>query len=174
MARLDSSPGTYALILSSSVDRTIQVGKLGKLEVRPGFYVYVGSAFGPGGLTARVSRHAEQTKKLRWHVDYLRAVTRLEEVWYTFDETRRECPWVKVIRQMRGAAILMSGFGASDCDCHAHLFFFAKNPSLGTFRRRLRDLIPEHGRVHSAARNQPRPVIIARKRTQNSGSPHCH
>jgi hypothetical protein len=39
--------GTYALILVSSSDRLIQIGKLGQLLLQPGYYVYAGSAFGP-------------------------------------------------------------------------------------------------------------------------------
>jgi Uri superfamily endonuclease len=41
--------GTYALILASSSDRLIQIGKLGRLLIQPGYYVYAGSAFGPPG-----------------------------------------------------------------------------------------------------------------------------
>jgi hypothetical protein len=34
----------------AAIDRqTIRVGRLGVLHVRPGFYIYVGSALGPGG-----------------------------------------------------------------------------------------------------------------------------
>ena len=51
----------------------ILVGRLGALPVEPGFYVYVGSAFGPGGLERRVGRHATTEKKHRWHIDYLTA-----------------------------------------------------------------------------------------------------
>jgi hypothetical protein len=55
---LPSRPGTYALIFTTDADLEIQVGRLGQLHVRPGVYVYVGSAHGPGGLAARVLRHA--------------------------------------------------------------------------------------------------------------------
>jgi len=36
--------GTYALILYCPRDKLAQIGKLGALELRRGFYVYVGSA----------------------------------------------------------------------------------------------------------------------------------
>lgn len=34
-------------------------------------YLYVGSAGGPGGLAARISRHLRRDKKPFWHIDYL-------------------------------------------------------------------------------------------------------
>jgi Uri superfamily endonuclease len=64
MPKPNSSAGTYALVLAAQKQRTISVGKLGILDVRPGFYVYVGSALGPGGLAARIGRHARQDKTL--------------------------------------------------------------------------------------------------------------
>ena len=71
---LPSLLGTYALVLRVSGCPEIAVGKLGVLAAQPGFYVYVGSALGPGGLAARVGTHYRHAKRLRWHVDYLRAV----------------------------------------------------------------------------------------------------
>jgi len=84
----DLGKGTYALILSCLAEQTVQIGKLGPLSLHPGWYVYVGSAFGPGGLAARLARHRAVEKRLRWHIDYIRAATQLEEVWYTNDEIR--------------------------------------------------------------------------------------
>ena len=51
----------------------IVVGRLGVIQAERGYYVYVGSALGSGGLAARVGRHCRREKRLRWHVDYLRA-----------------------------------------------------------------------------------------------------
>lgn len=51
-------------------------GKLGGSVRRlaPGLYLYVGSAYGPGGLRARLRRHLEGVRKrLKWHIDYLLA-----------------------------------------------------------------------------------------------------
>ena len=66
--------GTYALILRSSSQQTITVGKLGKIKMRKGYYIYVGSAFGPGGVRARVKRHCHIRKPPHWHIDYIRPV----------------------------------------------------------------------------------------------------
>jgi Uri superfamily endonuclease len=146
---LPSLPGTYALLLRVSRRLEIVVGRLGVLAVQPGFYVYVGSAFGLGGLAARVGRHARPDKKCRWHIDYLAAVATLDEVWYTADAAHRECQWADVFRQMRGAAVPLEGFGASDCRCPSHLFHFQERPSLRAFRQRLMRSIQAHGPILS-------------------------
>ncbi len=144
---LPDEPGTYALLLRANVEQTIEVGALGEMAVRPGVYVYVGSAFGPGGLRARIQRHARGDGALHWHVDYLRAVTTLTAVWYTHDETRRECIWAQVLRQAFEARIPTSGFGASDCDCPTHLGAFDRPPPLSSFRTSLRSQCPSHAPV---------------------------
>ena len=125
----------------------IRVGSLGRLQSMPGCYVYVGSAHGPGGLAARVSRHQATAKKLRWHIDYLRVVTELVAVWHTVDQNRRECPWADVMSRLRGATVPMNGFGASDCDCRSHLFHFATPPNFRVFRQRVRDTFAGHAAV---------------------------
>jgi len=138
LSPLPPLPGTYALVLRVSRRLEILVGRLDKLEVQPGFYVYVGSALGPGGLAARVGRHCRCEKRLRWHVDYLRAVAKIEAVWYATGRSDRECQWAMVLQDLPGAAIPLAGFGSSDCGCPAHLFFFSRRPSFAACARRLR------------------------------------
>ena len=86
-------PGTYALILENKKSRNIQVGKLGSFSFPPGWYVYTGSAFGPGGLASRVGRHFKFKKKCRWHIDYLSAIIPVVRVWYTTSPIKTECQW---------------------------------------------------------------------------------
>jgi len=133
---MDSSAGTYAVILQADRVQEIAIGRFGVLAIQTGIYVYIGSAFGPGGLAARVGRHWRGGDVRRWHIDYLRAVTQPLEVWTTVDPTPREHVWANVMRELSGAMVPMAGFGASDCDCEAHLFYFAAMPSLAQFRRR--------------------------------------
>ena len=140
-------PGTYALVLTFSERLEILVGRLGTLVLQSGFYVYVGSAFGPGGLAKRVGRHAQAGKKCRWHIDYLTAVTTVDAVWYTADNVHRECQWADAFRQMRGATVPLDGFGSSDCQCRSHLFFFQTRSSLRAFRQRLLRSIQGHAPV---------------------------
>jgi len=142
-----SAPGTYALLLAAPDERSIEVGALGTMTVRPGPYVYVGSAFGPGGVRARVRRHARRDGARHWHVDYLRAVTTLEGIWYTHDPVRRECAWATVLHEGTGARGPLSGFGASDCDCDSHLVAFRSLPSVARFRERVRAVHPDHATI---------------------------
>ena len=149
LARLPPLPGTYALVLKNSGRPQVLVGRLGTLAVQPGFYVYVGSALGPGGLASRAGRHAKADKKCRWHIDYLAAIATLDEVWYTVDPARRECQWADALRQIRGATVPLEGFGSSDCRCRAHLLFFQERPSLNGFRQRLTRSIPGHAPIRT-------------------------
>ena len=130
-----TAPGTYALILRADRPAHIHVGRLGAMNVAPGFYVYVGSAFGPGGLDARVGRHRRGDGRVRWHIDHLRAVTRVVEVWATTDPVRREHDWAGVFRCWPGASVPVPGFGASDCACRTHLVRLQRRPSLARMRR---------------------------------------
>ena len=136
---MTTEPGTYALVLSSAIQRSIVIGKLGKLDVCPGFYVYVGSAGGPGGLQARVARHCRASKRRHWHIDHLSTVAYVEEVWYSEQASGAEHQWAAAIAGMPGASVPLVGFGSSDCDCRSHLFRFPNRPSAGVFRRSLGD-----------------------------------
>jgi Uri superfamily endonuclease len=125
-----SDPGTYALVLHCRTARRIRVGSLGKLALTPGWYVYVGSAHGPGGLRARVLHHRGRTARPHWHIDYLRRATRLDAVWWECG-TCGEHEWASRIFGGDGASIPLPRFGSSDCRCPAHLFRFAARPALG-------------------------------------------
>jgi Uri superfamily endonuclease len=143
---LEARPGTYALVLVSGGRRRVRVGRLGWLDLEPGCYVYVGSARGPGGVCARVARHARATKGRRWHIDYLRPHTRLARVWYSHDARAAECEWARSLAEQADARIPLSGFGASDCRCPTHLLFFAAPAGLRDLDRRLRRALAPHGR----------------------------
>jgi len=125
--------GTYALILFCPKGKLVQIGKLGRLQLRRGFYVYVGSALGPGGVRARIAHHRALSPRPHWHIDYLRPHTRLDRIWYSHRRVCREHRWARIISGMRGATIPIAGFGSSDCKCKAHLFFFTRRPSFSEF-----------------------------------------
>jgi Uri superfamily endonuclease len=130
---MEKRPGTYALVLENKDSRNIQVGKLGKFSFPPGWYVYTGSAFGPGGLSARVGRHLKQEKKCRWHIDYLSTRVPVARVWYTLNPEKNECKWATLFLSL-GGALLIRGFGSSDCRCKSHLLFFPACPCLSDFK----------------------------------------
>jgi Uri superfamily endonuclease len=128
--------GAYALVLLCSQEGPVQIGKLGILQLRRGFYVYVGSALGPGGIRARVAHHRKLSPRPHWHIDYLRSLTSLDRVWYSHDRVCREHQWARVICALRGASVPIARFGSSDCRCKTHLFFFTRRPSFKEFRQK--------------------------------------
>ena len=144
---MQAHPGTYALVMRCAFDQRVSVGKLGRLDLRRGFYVYVGSALGPGGLKARIDHHMKISKKPHWHMDYLRPALTLEEIWFTYDSSRREHQWAGVLAGSRGGTNPFSGFGASDCRCKSHLTFFGSRPSGTRFRRRVHAVLNPHGKI---------------------------
>jgi Uri superfamily endonuclease len=58
---LPDQKGTYVLIAKVTEVRRLRIGYLGEFDIVPGFYAYVGSAFGSGGLRARIGHHLEST-----------------------------------------------------------------------------------------------------------------
>lgn len=132
IARMTSEPGTYLLVLRADSSRRIAVGRRGVLDVRTGYYLYVGSAFGPGGVSARVSRHCRETRARHWHIDYLREVTTPVEVWYGFGSRDLEHRWAENLGAIYRVQAF-SGFGCSDCDCESHLFASPGKPDFKRF-----------------------------------------
>lgn len=133
----DRKSGTYVLIVHAANRRALHIGKRGTLDVVRGYYIYVGSAFGPGGVAARVGRHLRRHKTLHWHIDSLTRVARCVDIWYTHDHVSREHEWARLLGGMSGLSIPMDGFGASDCRCTSHLFFSRSRPSFERFRRQV-------------------------------------
>lgn len=126
-------PGTYALILTLPSLHTLTIGKLGTFCFPAGHYLYTGSALGPGGLAARLARHCRIDKKKHWHIDYLRSVGRLEQVWSWIGAEPAECQWAAAALRLPGAKIPAPRFGASDCRCPAHLFHYPQRPDPRAF-----------------------------------------
>jgi len=102
--------------------QAVRIGALGTVVFPAGYYLYVGSALGPGGLAARLARHWQTAKKPHWHIDYLREVCLLVCAWARVGQTPRECDWALAVADMSGATIPAQRFGASDCSCQSHLF----------------------------------------------------
>jgi Uri superfamily endonuclease len=122
-ARWPPLGGAYVLFIEVAVPLEITVGRLGPYALSPGIYAYVGSAYGPGGLRARLARHLRTEKKLRWHIDYLLAAARVVRVYARPDATRQECAWVRSLLFLPGVTAPIPHFGSNDCrgGCPAHL-----------------------------------------------------
>lgn len=134
---LPSAPGTYILILQSAGVHQVTVGALGTLQLKRGFYAYVGSARGPGGLRARLAYHCGEIRSPHWHIDYLRRHTTLREIWFSRGASQREHRWAEALSADSKTGIPLAGFGASDCACRSHLFRFAGRPRVAAFRQSL-------------------------------------
>jgi len=127
--------GTYALILELPRAAELQIGRLGRFQFPAGRYAYVGSARGPGGLAARISRHLRASKPLHWHIDYLRARAQPIEVWYATGAQKRECAWAQALSRLPSGSTPAPRFGASDCRCATHLIHFVAPPDAEAFSR---------------------------------------
>lgn len=131
MSFLPGSPGEYVLELFLAQPATMQVGRLGEFTFPPGAYLYFGSACGPGGLRARLTRHMlpVSSHSVHWHIDYLRAVAGLRALGILAGSCqeqaaqRLECRWSQALASLPGSLVPVPGFGASDCHlgCPAHL-----------------------------------------------------
>ncbi len=143
---LDSTSGTYALILALQAPAELQIGCLGRIQFDSPFYLYFGSAFGPGGLEARIRHHLQPARRAHWHIDYLRQEADVLGVWYSYDRARLECIWANAALVQRGVS-LIPRFGSSDCRCQSHLLAANRLPTLRTFRRRINDVRPGCGRI---------------------------
>jgi Uri superfamily endonuclease len=135
--------GTYVLLLHLPADEQLTVGKLGTFNFPAGWYTYVGSAFGSGGLVGRLKYHMKPVKKPHWHIDYLRQSARLVEIWLSPSTERREEEWVDLMLAIPGATIVVDNFGASDTDRESHLIYFDVCPSLEDFAVGVRARFPD-------------------------------
>lgn len=118
--------GVYCLVLRLRRARWLTVGRLGRRRFAPGWYVYTGSA--KRNLAARLHRHVLAEKRFRWHIDFLRTVVDVEEIWVWRWAKGVECRVNDRVQVSRGAGIPWCGFGSSDCRCRSHLTFFHERP----------------------------------------------
>lgn len=122
--------GTYILILQLENSKRITIGRLGRFVFQKGWYAYVGSSFGPGGLSARIGHHLKKSATPHWHIDYLRKSADIHNVWVCEQEKRLEHIAAGLLLKMAGASVPVPGFGSSDCKCESHLVYFQKYPEL--------------------------------------------
>jgi len=121
-ASFPAEPGTYLLLIRLSRTVSILPGRLGRAVLVPGIYAYVGSAQGPGGLAARLTRHLRPDKRPHWHVDALTTAAPVSVVWWVASADRLECQWSGLLQALLGIEEPVPGFGASDCRCRTHLY----------------------------------------------------
>ncbi len=116
--------GSYLVILSLKRDRKINVGKLGRVPFRKGFYIYAGSAM--ANLAKRMERHRHLRKRRHWHIDDLRDVADFHSILAIRSSDRLECKIAHALSKIAEWAI--PRFGSSDCSCETHLFGMTEDP----------------------------------------------
>ncbi len=117
---LPAGPGAYALLLRLTEQVEAPARAFPSAVLAPATYLYAGSAWGPGGIRARVLRHARRGKARHWHVDSLTRVADLMAV-FAFPGGH-ECEVIERGRALPGTSVPLAGFGSSDCrSCAAHL-----------------------------------------------------
>ena len=116
---IPTGPGAYVLLIRLDTALELDMPAFTGVTLAPGTYAYCGSAYGPGGLAARIARHMRPDKAMHWHIDRLTAAGRIAAVGVA--SGGRECDLVEMLLA-RGAAVPLPGFGSSDCRrCAAHL-----------------------------------------------------
>jgi len=109
--------------LKSSLSVTLRSGR--SLRLGCGVYFYVGSAFGPGGVYSRLSRHLKREKRRHWHIDFITTSQPFYPVSaLVIPELPVECLLASTLSDL---SVPVPNFGSSDCSCPSHLFL-AKNP----------------------------------------------
>ena len=125
LTELPAKGGAYLLWLVLDQPLTIERRGAGPWRLPAGHYAYCGSAYGPGGISARVARHLRGDKARRWHIDHLSATAPIAGV--LADPGGHECDLLDWARRLADSEIPVKGFGASDCRrCPAHLIRFTK------------------------------------------------
>jgi Uri superfamily endonuclease len=149
-----NAAGTYVIALRLGMAQEIETGHLGTFLFPTGWYLYAGSALGPGGLRGRLGRHLRRldgsipllpgeggfdwvrdrskgpkAKRAHWHVDHLREATDWTGAWVSDSGERKECDWAAALRGLPAASLVAPGFGASDCRCPGHLVWVPELPT---------------------------------------------
>jgi Uri superfamily endonuclease len=138
---LPEAKGTYILIASVREMKHLRIGSLGSFDIVPGFYAYVGSALGSGGLRARVGHHLESTAEPHWHIDYFLKVATPIEVWFTTAGRKQEHHWADLLEHATIFRVPIPRFGSSDYHRSrtSHLLYSKRRPSFRWFQDQIRD-----------------------------------
>src|SRR6266446_3884599 len=133
---LPEQKGTYILIALVLQMKRLKIGHLGTYDIIPGFYAYVGSAFGPGGLRARIHHHLESVAEPHWHIDYLLGHAEPVEAWYVLSGRKLEQNLAGLLAQASGFRVPIRRFGSSDYrrSRTSHLFYSNRRPAFQWFQ----------------------------------------
>jgi sugar fermentation stimulation protein A len=120
-----SNSGCYLLVMRLENDVAIRAGGLGRVELRSGVYIYAGRA--KRYLRQRLARHIRGDGKTHWHIDHLRRVAEVSQVFVS--PALDECAIASALAEAPGAEVIRR-FGASDCRCEGHLVRVSSLPQI--------------------------------------------
>ncbi|MGB9727997.1 MAG: GIY-YIG nuclease family protein [Nitrososphaeria archaeon] len=121
--------GSYVLILENGKVCDIRVGGLGVLKFDRGFYAYIGSMFGSGGLEARIRRYFVRGRK-HWHIDYILDHMKIVEVFVLPEKDYESFLANVAVKRFN----YVKGFGCSDKKNDvSHLIYFRGEGELRKF-----------------------------------------
>ena len=125
-ARLARSfSGGYLLVVRLASEARLTFGAAGTRRLKPGYYVYAGSALGRMGW--RLLRHLGLLRrKARWHIDYLLRMPAASVVAVGLLSARRKVECELSRHVSREADHSLPGLGSTDCGCPSHLHYFRK------------------------------------------------
>ncbi len=116
--------GAYIITGLLRRNRTIEIGSLGRINFKKGYYLYTGSAM--NSLSSRIKRHLRKEKTMRWHIDYLIPYLQEIKVMPIQSSEDLECLLSESLSSISEGYI--KGFGSSDCNCQSHLYIMKDNP----------------------------------------------
>lgn len=147
---LPEDKGTYVLIAHMAQMKRLEIGRLGRFDMVPGFYAYVGSACGSGGLRARLEHHLESIAAPHWHIDYLLAGAEPIEIWYAISDRKLEQDWAELLERAPFFHRPIARFGSSDYrrSRTTHLFHAKRRPQFRWFEEQVKaqfepDIVPQ-------------------------------
>lgn len=128
LGTLGAEKGAYALALELSEPVALTTAKFTGCTVEPGWYIYLGSARGSGGLRARLQRHFLKAKKMHWHIDRLTVAAAKSEAVAVYGGN--ECDLLATLLGRPEFELAVPGFGSTDCRrCPSHLLRLATHNS---------------------------------------------
>lgn len=136
---LSNNSGSYCLELYAKQEFEVVVGKNHNLKGLKGFYYYIGSAFGPGGLRSRIAHHCGVNVKPHWHIDYIKSAIPIIAIAYAYQSIKHEHQWAEILRS--NGFLGHAGIGASDCHCESHFFYGGTRPRPNWYKLLKADLI---------------------------------
>jgi Uri superfamily endonuclease len=136
--------GLYVLLIEL-IEGYYRVGKIYSGPIPGGSYIYIGSAWGPGGLGARLLRHLRKTKKKHWHIDWITSDPKSSiRAIYLLPGIRGEANLFKQASQI--GVCVITGFGSSDdpdSECH----FLRLRTSVEVLEKVIRDFYPNYIKI---------------------------